>query len=424
MKSKPKGAKGRNLTMRDGVIYYDRVAHGRRFKISTKTASWEDAASFRDAFEAHEGIGKVPFFPGEVPRFADFAARYLAEATARLAGSTVEDRVKLLRPGGMVARYFERFRVDEITRPILLEWWHLEVETRGRSQSTGMNYLAALSGVLGYAADLDLLPENPVDAFRLALRRRLRGKRSRADTAKGRHVHPLESAHAMAAFVRASEELGGERFKGSLRPVGQHQVGHVADMLQLDAGLRIGEVAGLRWRDVVPGRDAADTTRALLIRESRARGKHDGGPKSGRERRVALSLRLRAVLRDFWVAQGQPGADERVLPRFHPRNYAGRHFDAVCRRASLEGHTPKDLRDSFASWLLTCGVQLGYVSAQLGHADVAVTAAHYAKWAGGDAYRRPLEVQGGEVPADLLARLCEEESHHSHTTALFATDQA
>ena len=38
----------------------------------------------------------------------------------------------------------------------------------------------------------------------------------------------------------------------------------------------------------------------------------------------------------------------------------------------------KDLRDTFASQLLTAGVQLGYVSAQLGHADVGVTT--YARW--------------------------------------------
>jgi integrase len=48
----------------------------------------------------------------------------------------------------------------------------------------------------------------------------------------------------------------------------------------------------------------------------------------------------------------------------------------------------KDLRDTFASQLLTSGVSLGYVSKQLGHADVAVTARHYARRAGGDSYLR------------------------------------
>ena len=68
---------------------------------------------------------------------------------------------------------------------------------------------------------------------------------------------------------------------------------------------------------------------------------------------------------------------------------------------------------TFASQLLTAGVQLGYVSTQLGHADVAVTSRHYARWAGGDEYRQPMTLELGEVPADLLARLAE--SHRSLT---------
>jgi len=37
------------------------------------------------------------------------------------------------------------------------------------------------------------------------------------------------------------------------------------------------------------------------------------------------------------------------------------------KRAGLERRSPKDLRDTYASWLLSLGVQLGYVSQQLGH---------------------------------------------------------
>ena len=37
----------------------------------------------------------------------------------------------------------------------------------------------------------------------------------------------------------------------------------------------------------------------------------------------------------------------------------------------------KDLRDTFASQLLSAGIQLGYVSTQLGHSDVGITARHY-----------------------------------------------
>ena len=76
-------------------------------------------------------------------------------------------------------------------------------------------------------------------------------------------------------------------------------------------------------------------------------------------------------------------------------NYRNRHFRKLCKAAEIgeavkpdgttRPRTPKDLRDTFASQLLTAGVQLGYVSGQLGHADVSVTTRHYARWAGGNA---------------------------------------
>jgi hypothetical protein len=47
--------------------------------------------------------------------------------------------------------------------------------------------------------------------------------------------------------------------------------------------------------------------------------------------------------------------------------------------------TQKDLRDTFASQ-------------QPGHADVSVTARHYARWCGGDEYREPLTLGDGDIP--------------------------
>jgi len=63
--------------------------------------------------------------------------------------------------------------------------------------------------------------------------------------------------------------------------------------------------------------------------------------------------------------------------------------------------------------LVSAGVPLAYVSRQLGHGDVAVTARHYATWAGGDEYRDPPRLHPGEVPADLIARVGEKPTPHS-----------
>jgi len=407
MKSKPKGAKYRNLVARDGKVYYERLIDGLRIRFACRTSDWDEAAGVRDLYEQRRaGRGFVV-----APLFGEFAQRYLKEAMADLAATTREDRVKLLRgavdkrPAGIVTRGFAGLRLDAVTKPMLLDWWQREVEARGRSPRTGLVYLSALAAVFNYAVDLDLLSENPVDGLRGTLRRRRRTKRGRASADRAAHVRPIESPAELRRFIEVSSAAYANRFPHSGNKRLHRWRGHVADLLMLDAGLRTGEVSGLRWRDVSFGRDAGDLSRCLVIRESRARGRHDGAPKSGRERRVALSLRLRRTLREHWVASGQPGPMERVVPAFRAPNYAARHFADVLRQAGLGEHTAKDLRDTYASQLLSAGVPLPYVSAQLGHSDIAVTARHYSKWCGGDGYRQPLTLREGEVPADLLARL-------------------
>jgi len=93
------------------------------------------------------------------------------------------------------------------------------------------------------------------------------------------------------------------------------------------------------------------------------------------------------------------------MARARSRGWGGRREGA--------GRKPLSLTKLRSRAVLTAGVQLGYISEQLGHANVAVTAQHYARWAGGKAYRRPLEVQDCEVPADLIARIEVIESPHS-----------
>ena len=71
--------------------------------------------------------------------------------------------------------------------------------------------------------------------------------------------------------------------------------------------------------------------------------------------------------------------------------------------------TPKDLRDTFGSWLVSLGIPMLYVSRQLGHSTTGVTETHYAKWIPGDGslYLEPPRLEPGEIPADFLTRLPE-----------------
>jgi hypothetical protein len=85
--------------------------------------------------------------------------------------------------------------------------------------------------------------------------------------------------------------------------------------------------------------------------------------------------------------------------------FRGGSWRRIRKRADLGPIRLKDLRDTFASQLLTAGITLQYISGQLRHESVGVTEKHYAKWIGDDDYREPMRLEEGEVPADLLARL-------------------
>jgi len=85
-----------------------------------------------------------------------------------------------------------------------------------------------------------------------------------------------------------------------------------------------------------------------------------------------------------------------------PDNFRNRAWRRVVGRAGLVGVQFKDLRDSFASHLLTAGINPAYVSKLLGHQSWAVTANH-ARWVGEADYRPRREPGRGEVVTDLLA---------------------
>ena len=406
MKAKPRGHKSRNLYARGGVIYYQREINGERVRFSCETGDWNAAAGVRDLYEQRKGIGRLPTPLLEMPTLADFARRYLDEDTSHLAATTQRDRQSQLRADGPLLGFMGARKLDEITAPMLREWWSAEIVGRGLSAKTGRAYLDVLASILGYARDLGLIETTPIGDFREMLRRRSRTKQARADSEPGRHVRPIEDPAALARLVAEARAESAEA--------------EVAVLLCLDAGLRLGEALGLRWGSIVWGTDNdADTTRALLIDESRPRGGSPTAPKSGRARGVALSRRLRRALGDLYRSRFAPSPEASVL-HFEPNNFRHRDWRRICKRADLGRVQLKDLRDTFASQLLTAGVQLGYVSQQLGHADVAVTARHYAKWCGGEGYREAMRVAPGEVPADLLGRLKSPQSHPTAPSRLHA----
>jgi integrase len=158
-------------------------------------------------------------------------------------------------------------------------------------------------------------------------------------------------------WIQKPEDVA--RFLDACRP----QWFRIAAALSVYAGLRKGEVAGLRV-------DALDFDRGL-IRVDRS---YDGPTKGKLVRWAPLSPALAAILRP-WV-DGRPGAELVVKAAGEPLTARAdilKRTRRACRRAGIAEVTFHQLRHTAASHLAQ-RVPLPMVGAVLGHADPKTTA--------------------------------------------------
>lgn len=104
-------------------------------------------------------------------------------------------------------------------------------------------------------------------------------------------------------------------------------------------------------------------------------------PTKGRERRtVPIIGELRTILAADLLRTGRRGADlafgATAASPFCPITLT-RHADRVWKAAGLKRITPHECRHSFASIAIAAGVNIGTVSAALGHASVTITWERY-----------------------------------------------
>ncbi|MCA9717404.1 MAG: site-specific integrase, partial [Myxococcales bacterium] len=155
-----------------------------------------------------------------------------------------------------------------------------------------------------------------------------------------------------------------------------------------DAGLRCGELLGLRWPNVCFER------RKLYICDNlvRARDKHGAWvmrqPKGGRARWVPISAPLEKALK----ALARRGAHVLTTKRgrhFSP-NGLTRRLATAQRRAGLEPCGPHILRHTFCSQLVLRGVHVRTIQKLAGHANLSTTEVymHLVTEAEEDAIRR------------------------------------
>ena len=217
---------------------------------------------------------------------------------------------------------------------------------RRYKSGTACTHLQPLFTVLRWAVDQDLLGKNPAHGVKLP--------------SKSNRVEYLSQEDAKALLQEAERQArsGGAK-EWSL---------WVAVALGLYAGLRHGEILGLRWQDV----DVE--MRRLTVARSFGRL-----PKSGKPRHLPLSAALILLLR-AWRPLCPGTAEGVVCPVLHKGIWqAARDSERTVKAlyAAAGISTPDApwhaLRHTFASHFLMRGGSLLAVSRLLGHADIRTT---------------------------------------------------
>lgn len=139
-------------------------------------------------------------------------------------------------------------------------------------------------------------------------------------------------------------------------------------LLGLRTGLRLGELRGLRWRDV-------DLDGGRVRVEQSLTNAGFGTPKSGKGRSVPLARDIRGVLA---ARRGRAKGDELVFTQPDGSPLAHISINRALRRAAVwagieRNVTPHLLRHTFASQAVLAGVPIRVVQEWLGHADISMT---------------------------------------------------
>ncbi|MDQ6804723.1 MAG: tyrosine-type recombinase/integrase, partial [Actinomycetota bacterium] len=315
--------------------------------------------------------------PKRMATFHELAAQWWIDNARELAPKTQSDykwRLQHLLP------FFAEGPLDQITFDLVNEYKTGKLAEAEPLSARSINMtLTLLAAILEVAVENEVIPRNPA-----------KGKRRRVRERAPRRTH-LDRAEQIAALLAAGGALDARA-----RLNRQHVSRRAVLATLIFAGLRIGELCALRWRDV----DLASGW--LTVTEA----KTDAG-----RRKVKIRGALREELADVRaktladIARHKPRSREhqRLSKRLAPEafvfatltgarpgvdNVRNRVLAPAVKLASEQlvedgssplpdGLSPHSLRRTFASVLYALGEDPGVVMDEMGHSDPGLSLAVY-----------------------------------------------
>lgn len=276
------------------------------------------------------------------------------------------------RYGQIVRTYllpeFGTTSITEMTREVVRRYF-ARLTRDGKAPGTVRKVHTVLSAIMSEAVELELLPANPCT--------RMRGLPT---------VRTEEPVFLTAEQVRTLAERTPSHYR-------------LLVYMAAYTGLRAGELAALRRRDVDLLRGVVQVQRALkaldVKRPDGTTGPVFGPPKNGKPRAVTLPKFLRAMLTDHLAGPIPGGAGADALVFTSPEGGIHRHglFMRRVFKPTIKGDKKKeikaalptelhglrfhDLRHTAASMLIAQGANPKQIQERLGHASITTTMDRY-----------------------------------------------
>lgn len=238
--------------------------------------------------------------------------------------------------------YFGKLKLCEITPLAVNEFIAQELET-GRKNSTVNKYKKLMSQIFSFMIDNDVVVKNPL---------------ARIKSLKEERSEEIRSLSTQEVRILLSKtKIVYPDFYPLL-------------FTAISTGMRQGELMGLTWDSI------NWVTRKIAVDKNFTHGRV-GTPKTGKTRKVDMSLELVKVLKE-WRLACPKGEHNLVFPNGDggyqdANNMIKRRFKPALNRAGIESLRFHDLRHTYASLLLANGAPMKYVQHQLGHSSIKMT---------------------------------------------------
>jgi integrase len=321
--------------------------HGKRK--SVRVGSKQAAKALASEVERELKAGRFGIEePKPVPTFAEYADSWInTTVPATCKESTVRSYQDILNLH--VLPVFGSLKVTDITRDTIKDFLMVKMN-EGYAKRTVSHMRNVVSGVLNKAIDHEVIPANPAHKL---------GKNFLKDNGRPKKADPLLRDELRLLLDTAQREFP------------EH---YTLILLLARTGMRVGEALALKWADLDFGGRFINVERGL------SRGRLTT-PKSGKSRRVDMSLQLKEALLDHqyklkseWLFTNTKGGFIDL------DNWRRLIFVKLLATAGLRRIRIHDLRHTYASLRVSKGDNIQDVSNQLGHHSVKLTLDEYAKW--------------------------------------------